>query len=123
MPLSKYVPQRRINWKTPTALGWNISCCQDKYSIGIYRDSSARLGDKLIVESNQVSAYIERRGHGDRKFPSGSRKSGNEMTVEFGRNADDKTGMNPLRTIGSTRPNITRTRLKPHQSINDMIAH
>ena len=31
------------------------------------------------------------------------------MSVDFGRNADDKIGMNPSRTIGIPRPQITGT--------------
>ena len=58
---------------------------------------------------NQVIASIEIKRHGDRDFPFGSQKSGNETSVDFGRNADDKIGMNPSRTIGIPRPQITRT--------------
>ena len=34
------------------------------------------------------------------------------MSVDFGRNAHDKIGMNPSRTIGSPRLQITRTTLR-----------
>ena len=33
------------------------------------------------------------------------------MSVDFGQNVDDKIGITTLRTIGSQRPQITRTRL------------
>ena len=46
---------------------------------------SAQLGEKLIVESNQASTYIERRGHDYWDFLFGSHKSGNKMSVDFGR--------------------------------------
>ena len=45
---------------------------------------SARLGYKLIVEANQVSAYIDRRGHSYQESPFGSHKSGNKTSVDFG---------------------------------------
>ena len=53
-----------------------------------------RLGNNLIAEANQVSASIDRREHSDWDFPFKSRKSGNKMSVDFERNADDKIGMN-----------------------------
>ena len=72
--------------------------------------SSEWLGNKLIVSANQESTPIDIRGHGDREFPFGIQKSGNKMSVDFGRNADDKIGMNPSRTIRIPRPQITSTR-------------
>ena len=68
--------------------------------------NSAFLCDKIIPETNQASAFIYRRGHGYQEFPFKSQKSGNKMTVDFGRNTDDKIGMNPSRTIGITHPQI-----------------
>ena len=38
---------------------------------------SSQLGDKLIAESNQLSAPVDRQWHGDREFPFGSWESGN----------------------------------------------
>ena len=70
---------------------------------------SAQLGDKIIVEANQASTSIDRRRNGDWDFLFGSRKSGNEMSVDFGRNVDEKITMNPSKTIRSTRPQVTRT--------------
>ena len=69
---------------------------------------SARLGNNIITEANQASVVIYRWGHNDRDFPFGSRKSGNKMSVDFERNADDKIGMNPSRTIRTPRPHNTR---------------
>ena len=61
--------------------------------------SIKRLGDNIIVEDNQARSSIDRRGNGNRDLPFGSWKSGNKMSVDFGRNMNDKIGMNPLRTI------------------------
>ena len=69
------------------------------------------MGYKLISRANQAIYYIDRQGHGDWYLPFGSWKSGNEINVDFGRNADDKIGMNPLRTTGILHPHITRSRL------------
>ena len=38
-----------------------------------------------------------------------SQKSGNEMSVEFGRDVDDEIGMNPSITIIIPRPKVTST--------------
>ena len=57
--------------------------------------SSARLGDKLTVNSNQASAPMDRRGQVDTKSPLGSRESGNNMSVDFRWNAENEIGMNP----------------------------
>ena len=59
---------------------------------------SARLGNNIIVCANQVSHPIDRRGQSDQDFPFGSHKSGNGMSVDFGRNTNEKIGINPLRT-------------------------
>ena len=69
---------------------------------------TVRLGNNIITEANQASVVIYRWGHNDRDFPFGSRKSGNKMSVDFERNADDKIGMNPSRTIRTPRPHNTR---------------
>ena len=45
---------------------------------------SARLGNRLISESNQSSASIDRQIHGDQYLPFGIRKSSNGMSVDFG---------------------------------------
>ena len=60
---------------------------------------SARLSDKIIAETNQEIDYVDRQGRRDWGFSFGSHKSGNKMSDDFGRNADDKIGMNPSRTI------------------------
>ena len=72
--------------------------------------SSARLGKNRIVDYNQASFHIDIRGHVDQYFPFRSRKSGNKIIVDFGRNANEEIVMNPLRTIGIPLPYITRTR-------------
>ena len=51
---------------------------------------SARLGDKIVLEAKQASTSIDRQGHGYQDFPFGSRKSGDGMSVDFGRNANEK---------------------------------
>ena len=56
---------------------------------------SAWLGNNIIEEANQASAFVDMWGHSDWGLPFGSRKSGNKMSVDFGRNTDDKIGMNP----------------------------
>ena len=63
---------------------------------------SARFGDKLIVHSNQASASIDIRRHSDQEFSFGNQKSGYEMSVNFGKNADDEIRTNPSRTNGNT---------------------
>ena len=64
-----------------------------------------RLGDKISIHSNQVSASVDIQVHGDWEFPFGSRKSGNKMSVDFRQNADDKIGMNPSRTFSCDNRN------------------
>ena len=72
---------------------------------------SKRLVEQIVVENKQAITYIYIQGHGDLDFPFGSRKSGNKISVDFGRNVDEKIGMNPLRSIGSPCPQVTSTRL------------
>ena len=57
--------------------------------------SSAQLVGKLIVHTNQSSAFIDIQGHGDHDFPFRSWKSGNKMSVDFGQNAYENIGINP----------------------------
>ena len=52
--------------------------------------SSAHMGKNIIVHANEASTFIDRRGHGDWDFPFESWKSGNKMSVFFGRDMDDK---------------------------------
>ena len=82
---------------------------------------SARLRDKLIAEANQSSASIDRWVHGDWYLYLGSQKSGNKMSVDFGRNTDDKIGMEPSRTIRRPHPQITRTRPR-NCNISDLVS-
>ena len=65
---------------------------------------SVLLGNKLIAEANQAITSIGRRGHGYQEFLFGSWKSGNKISVDFGRNVDDKIAMNPSRAIGIPHP-------------------
>ena len=73
---------------------------------------SERLGKKLIAEANQeyTSIYIE--GNSYWEFPCRSWKSGNKKSVDFRRNVDEKIAMNPSRSTGSPRPQVTRTRMR-----------
>ena len=71
----------------------------------------ARLVENLIIYANQAIASIDRLGHGDQELTLGSSNIGNKMSVDFGRNADDKIRVNPSRTIGIPRPQIIRTRI------------
>ena len=48
------------------------------------------MGGNPIAEENQASAYIDRDGHSDGDFPFWSQKSGNKMSADFGRNANEK---------------------------------
>ena len=68
------------------------------------------MGEKLRMHAYQARAPIDIQGHSDGDFPFGSWKIGNKMSVDFGWNADDKIGMNPLITIRSPCPHTTRTR-------------
>ena len=63
-----------------------------------------QLGDKFITEANQSINSIYIGGYSDRDSPFGIRKSGNKMNVGSGWNVDDKTSINPLRSIGSPHP-------------------
>ena len=51
---------------------------------------SARLGNNLIVEANQGRYSTDKWVHGDWYFPFDIRNSGNGMSVDFGRNTDEK---------------------------------
>ena len=73
---------------------------------------SARLGKNIIANANQDISSVDIRVRGGQYLPFGSQKIGNEMSVDFRGNADEKIGMNPSRTIGSPRPHITSTSLK-----------
>ena len=72
--------------------------------------SSSQLGDKIIVHFYKMSAFVDRWGHGNQNFSSGSQKNGNKMSVGFGRNVNDKIGMNPSRIIGNPHPQIYKTK-------------
>ena len=63
--------------------------------------------DNSLIYTNQSSASIDRRGHGDLEISFGCRKSCNEMSIDFRRNMNDGIHVNPLRTIGSIIPHIT----------------
>ena len=65
------------------------------------------MDNKLIVHSKQLSTPIDIQEHGDQYFLFGSRKSGNKISVNFGRNIDEKIGMKPLRNIGVPSHPIT----------------
>ena len=58
---------------------------------------SARLGYNIIVYSNQSSASIDVRRHSDQDIPFGSRKIGNDISVDFGQNENDKSVSNQIR--------------------------
>ena len=73
--------------------------------------SSAQLYDKIIAHANQYNASIAIREHSDQEFTFRNWKSSKNISVDFGRNADEKIGMNPLRTIGISHPQMTRTTL------------
>ena len=64
----------------------------------------ARLGDKIIAEYNRASTSIDIWGHVDRYLPCGTWKSGNKMNVDFGRNMNEKIGMNPSRVTEIPHP-------------------
>ena len=70
------------------------------------------LGNKITEEANQSSASIYRQGHDDMESPFVSRKNGKKISVYLGKIADEKIGMNPLRTTGIPRPHTTSTRLR-----------
>ena len=70
-----------------------------------------QLGNKIVAETSQSIAYIDRQGHSDQDFPFVSCSSGNEMTVDFGSKVDENIGINPLQPIRIPRPHITSTSL------------
>ena len=72
--------------------------------------SSVWLGYNLIVHYNQAIFFIDRRGHYDSYLSLGSRKSCNEICIDFGRSKNDGIGVNQSRTIRSISPYITSTR-------------
>ena len=51
---------------------------------------SVSLDNNLIVEANQAITSIDICRHGDQGSPFGSQKNSNEISVDFGRNADEK---------------------------------
>ena len=69
------------------------------------------MGNNIIVEYNQVSTSIDIRENGDWDFPFRIRKRGNKISVNFGRNADEKIGMYPLRIIVNPLTKLTRNRM------------
>ena len=65
----------------------------------------------MIIPSNQVSAYIDRWGHGDWKISLCSMNSGIEMgRIGFGLNINDGIGVNPPITIRKPILHITSNR-------------
>ena len=72
--------------------------------------ASTRLGENIIMHDNQSITSIDRQRHNDQNLPFKSQTIGNEMKVDFRRNADDEIRMNPLRTIRIPHPHNTRTR-------------
>ena len=73
---------------------------------------SARLGDNIIMEDKQASASVDKQGRGDWDFLFGSQKTSNEMSVDFGRNVDEKFAMIPSIAIVSPHPQVSRTRTR-----------
>ena len=61
----------------------------------------------MLINTNQVRAYIDRRGHGDKEFSFGSQKSCYGTSINFGQNTSNIILMNPLRTTGSIIPQTT----------------
>ena len=51
--------------------------------------------DETLIHTNKASASIARRGHSDRDFYFGERKSGDKMSIEFGRNTNNGMPTNP----------------------------
>ena len=64
---------------------------------------SVRLVNQIIAEANQANDSIDIRQHGDCDFAFGSWKTVTK-SVDFGRNAEEKIGMNPSRTIEIPHP-------------------
>ena len=69
--------------------------------------SSSHLGNKLIAHDKHSITFIDIHLHSDQDFPFEIMKSGNKMSVDFGRNTDETIGMNSSRTIGSHTQRLT----------------
>ena len=83
---------------------------------------SARFGDKLIAESNQAIYSIDKRGQGDWESSFGSWKSGNGLSVDFGRKASEKEiGMNLSRNIIIPLPQINKPKMS-NRDIFDLVS-
>ena len=63
--------------------------------------------DNTVIHTNQMSNFIDRRGHSDRKFSFGSWKSCDGMIIYLGGNTNNRIPMIPLRVIGSITSHIT----------------
>ena len=64
--------------------------------------------DKIIINYNQASATIDRRGHSKQNIYQGSLKHFTEMRwFEFGENSNDRIGVNSPRIIRSIIPQVT----------------
>ena len=61
------------------------------------------------MHANQASASVDILVHVNRDFYFESRNIGKKISVDFGRNANDKIGMNPSRTIIILCSQITST--------------
>ena len=81
----------------------NISIWSEELAI-----SRARL-DKTIINRNQASTSIDRRGHIDWDFSFKSQKSCKDISFDFWRKTNDIIVVNPWITIGRIIPQITRT--------------
>ena len=51
--------------------------------------------DKTLIHTNQASASIDRRGHGDQDFSFGGWKSCDKIGIDFGRNTNKIIPVNP----------------------------
>ena len=51
-----------------------------------------------IIHNNQARDYIDRQVHGDGEIYFGSQKSCNNISIDFGRNTNDRICANPSRT-------------------------
>ena len=56
---------------------------------------SARLGDNIIMYTNQASSPLDRWGHSSQFFSIQSQKICYKMSVYFGQNMNEKIGINP----------------------------
>ena len=63
--------------------------------------------DNTLIHTNQASASIDRRGHGDRDIYFGICKSFNKIRIDLGRISNDGIGVNAPRTFRIIRPQIT----------------